>query len=73
MKQALIQRTVETLSKLPEDKIEEISDFADFILKKYDEKVLQKGMESIMGESNTFDFLKEEPISYSVKDLKKRY
>jgi hypothetical protein len=73
MKETLIKRTVQTLSKLPEDKIEEISDFADFLLKKYDEKVLQKGLETIMGESRTFDFLKEETISYSIQDLKEKY
>jgi len=33
-KETLIKRTIKTLSKLPQDKVKEISDFADFILKK---------------------------------------
>ncbi|MCB9347718.1 MAG: DUF2281 domain-containing protein [Lewinellaceae bacterium] len=42
-KEGLINRTIETLEKLPEDKIHEIADFADFILKKYEEQILQIG------------------------------
>jgi hypothetical protein len=34
-KKGLINRTIETLEKLPEDKIHEIADFADFMLGKY--------------------------------------
>lgn len=72
-KEVLIQKTLSTLSKLPGDRIEEISDFAEFILKKYEERILQKGIEAVMVESGTFDFLKEEKITYSIQDLKEKF
>jgi len=36
-KESLINKTIRTLEQLPEDKIKEVNDFADYILKKYDE------------------------------------
>jgi Protein of unknown function (DUF2281). len=44
-KEAIIQKIIEILEKLPSEKINEVSDFADFILKKYEEQLIQKGME----------------------------
>jgi len=44
VKEALINKTLQTLSKLPQEKIKEVNDFADYILKKHDEEVLQKGI-----------------------------
>ena len=40
-KEQLIHKTLETLSQLPQDKIREINDFADYILKKYEEETIQ--------------------------------
>lgn len=72
-KEALINKTVDTLSKLPQEKIEEINDFADFILKKYDEETLLKGIEKLSSESKAFDFLNQEEDLYTMNDLKERY
>ncbi len=36
-KEAIIQKTIQALTILPADKAEEISDFADFILQKYED------------------------------------
>lgn len=69
----LIKKTIKTLSRLPDEKIKEVSDFADFILKKYDEDILLKGMEKLSSDSKVFDFLKEEEQLYSVEDLKEKY
>ena len=69
-KETLIKRTIKTLSKLPQDKVKEISDFADFILKKHEEEYLQKGMKQLVFESNAFYFLQDEEDLYSVEDLK---
>ena len=33
-KQLIIERTLKVINQLPEDKAEEISDFADFVFKK---------------------------------------
>ena len=72
-KETLIKRTSSTLSKLPQDKVKEVSDFADFILKKYDEEILQKGIEKLVSNSKIYDFLKDEEDLYTVEDLKEKY
>lgn len=72
-KQGLISRTIETLEKLPEDKIHEIADFADFVLKKYEEQTLQRGIETLVSESDSFAFLHDEEDLYDERDLKEKY
>ena len=72
-RETLIQRTLTVLAKLPPDKASEIADFADYILKKYDDSILQKGIETLISDSKTFDFLKNEEDLYSLADLKERY
>lgn len=61
------------LSKLPEDRIRAVKDFADFVYKKYEEEILQKGMEQLSSESQALNFLREEEELYSEKDLKKKF
>ena len=72
-KQLIIEQTLKVFDKLPEDKVEEISDFADFILKKYEDATLLKNMEKALSDSNTFSFLKNEEEIYTVADVKKLY
>lgn len=72
-KVSIITRTVETLQQLPENKIVEVAEFAEFLLKKQEEQMLQKGIEILVSESETFDFLKEEENLYTLEDLKERY
>ena len=72
-REAIIQKTVEVLQALPDEKIEEVSDFADYILKKYDDRLLQQEMQALIEQSDTFNFVKEEQELYTVKDLKERY
>jgi len=72
-KKQLINRTLETLSQLPQDKIRQINDFADYIFKKYEEENIQKGAEQVMSNSKTFDFLKDEEDLYSSNDLKEKF
>jgi antirestriction protein len=72
-KQTIIERTVKVINQLPEDKAEEISDFADFLIKRYEEQVLIKDIQNIISESNSFDFLNNEEDLYSEKDLKEKY
>ena len=69
----LINKTVMTLSRLPLDKVKEISDFVDLICKKQEEDILQKGIEKLVSDSVTFDFLKEDEDLYSLDDLKVKY
>lgn len=72
-REILIQRTLTALAKLPQDKAIEIADFADYISKKYNDVMLQKGIEKLISDSNTFDFLINEEDLYTLADLKERY
>ena len=72
-KQAIIELTVKIINELPEDKAEEISDFANFISKRYEEQGLIKGIQNIISDGQSFDFLNKEEDLYSEKDLKEVY
>ena len=72
-KQIIIERTLKAINQLPEDKAEEISDFADFVFKRYEEHELTKGIQKLASESQTFDFLNNEDDIYSIADLKEVY
>ena len=69
-KQLIIEKTIKAINQLPNDKAEEISDFADFLFKKYEEEELAKGLQSLVSDSDTFSFLREDEEIYSFKDLK---
>jgi len=72
-KESIIKRTLSALSKLPKAQANEIADFADFILKKQDEKILQEGITNLVRSSKTFSFLESEEDIYTVADLKEKY
>jgi hypothetical protein len=69
-KQLIIEKMVKAINQLPEEKAEEISDFADFIIKRYEEQHLIQGIQQLISTGNTFDFLKDEEDLYSEADLK---
>jgi hypothetical protein len=72
-REAIIERTVQILNQLPQEKAVEISNFADFVIKKYEEQLLTENIQKIVSENETFHFLNEEESIYSVTDLKERY
>jgi hypothetical protein len=72
-KESLIKKTLSTLSKLPQEKVNEIADFTDYISKKYEEEILQKGIQRLVSESKTFAYLESEENIYTVNDLKEQY
>ncbi len=72
-KQIMIEQTLKVFNQLPEEKVEEISNFADFILKRYEESELLRGIQKISSDSKTFTFLNEEADLYTMADLKKVY
>ena len=72
-KEALIQKTLKRLSDLPKDKVNEVLDFADFIAKKYEEDILQKGIVALATDSKSYEFLDNEEDLYTVNDLKVIY
>jgi hypothetical protein len=72
-RQAIIERTIKTLNRLPEEKAKEISDFADFIAKQYEEQLLTEGITHLTSASKTFDFLNDEEDLYTEADIKEPY
>ena len=72
-KQSIIERTVEVINKLPENKAEEISDFADFVIKRYEDQRLSEELQHILSESKTFEFLHLEEDLYTEADIKEKY
>ena len=68
-KEILIKKTLQSLSKLPKEKVREVSDFADYILKKYDEEILQQGIEKIVSKTDYFVLLENEEDLYTVSDF----
>jgi hypothetical protein len=69
-KQLIIERTIKIINQLPDSKAEEISDFVDFVIKRYEEQILNDDISQALSESKAFDFLRYENDLYSVEDLK---
>jgi hypothetical protein len=44
-RQIIIERMLKAINQLPDDKAEEISDFADFVFKRYEESQLTNGIQ----------------------------
>ena len=72
-KQIIIERTVKAINQVPEDKAEEISVFADFLIKRYEEQKLIEGIQKLNDNSQALNFLNEEEDIYSEDDLKEIY
>jgi hypothetical protein len=72
-RQIIIERTLKIINQLPDDKAAEISDFADFVFKRYEEYELTKGIQKMVSQSQAFDFLNDEEDLYSLADLKEVY
>lgn len=72
-REAIIQRTVNVINQLPQEKATEISDFADFVIKKYEDQVLTDSIQKLTSESKVFAFLNDEEDLYTLTDLKERY
>ena len=72
-RQLIIERTLKAINQLPEEKAKEISDFADFVFKRYEEEELTRGIKKMTSGSKTFEFLNNEEEIYSITDLKEVY
>jgi len=72
-RQVLIQRTIDNLSKLPDQKLKEVSDFAEFLLSKLEDRLLTEGIQKLTSSSKSFRFLDDEEDLYTEADLKEKY
>ena len=69
-KQAIIDRALKDIDLLPADNAAEISDFADFVSKRYEEQLLVQGIQQLSAASDAFNFLNDEEDLYTEADLK---
>jgi len=72
-REILLQRTIESLSKLPDQKMREVFEFAEFLLDKMEEKIVVAGIQKLGFESNSYHFLESEEDIYTINDLKEVY
>ena len=72
-RQSIIEQTVGVINRLPENKAEEISDFANFVIRRYEEQRLTEELHNVISKSKTFEFLHEEEDLYSAADIKEKY
>lgn len=72
-RKTLLENTINKIRQLPDMKIKEVNDFADFLLSKIDDRIIQEGIHRIVSDSKSFNYLKEEDDLYTVDDLKERY
>jgi len=72
-KQAIIERTIDAINQLPDDKAEEIFEFADLVRKRYEERQLTNEIQNLISKGSSFDFLDTDEDLYSVADLKEVY
>ena len=72
-RETLLRQTIERLSKLPEQKLREVNDFAEFLLSRIDDQLLTQGISKMAEDSGAFKFLQSEPDLYTDEDLKERF
>ena len=72
-RELLLKKTREQLEKLPDHKLEEASDFVEFLINRIDDSLLVEGLKQITSKSTSFSFLEEEEALYKISDLKERY
>ncbi len=71
-RQILIEKVLKKIKLLPDSKLQEVDDFADFLLNRLDDRLLTEGIRNMVADSKAFEFLNEEEDLYSVNDLKER-
>lgn len=72
-RQELLDLTIDKIKKLPDVKIREINDFAEFLLSKLDDALILEGIQKLTSDAKCFEYLQDEEDLYSVSDLKEKY
>lgn len=72
-KQELIEKTIAALQKLPADKVAEISDFADFILQRNEDRQITEVIAQLSKQSKSYEFLNDDEDLYTLNDVKAHY
>ena len=72
-RQAIIEKTLKAINQLPENKAEEISDFAVFVMKRFEESRLTEAIQIMASKSDSFSFLNNDEDFYSAEDIKVKF
>jgi hypothetical protein len=72
-RQAIIEKTLKAINQLPENKAEEISDFAVFVMKRFEESRLTEAIQIMASKSDSFSFLNNDEDLYSAEDIKVKF
>ncbi len=69
-RQQVIEKTIEYLKILPENRIEEALDYIQYLYSKSEDVILTEGIKQLSRESASFDFLQDEEELYTLDDIK---
>jgi threonine synthase len=72
-RETLIKKTIDNLSKLPDQKLKEVSDFAEFLINRIENQLMTEGIQELVSTSKLYQFLEDEEELYTVEDLKERF
>ncbi len=72
-KDAIIKKTIQTLNRLPIEKVNEVHDYDDYLLAKLEDNIVNEGIRELSSTTTAFDYLNDEEDLYTVNDLKERY
>jgi hypothetical protein len=72
-RQSLIDKTIQKINLLPDSKIREINEYADFLLSRIDDHILLEGIGKLTSGSKSFEYLLDEEDLYTEEDLKVKY
>jgi hypothetical protein len=72
-KAALIQKAIDNISRLPEQQLKEINDFAEFLLSRIHNQMLSEAVSNTNLNSQSYKFLEDDTDLYTVNDLKVKY
>ena len=69
-RQQVIDKTIEYLRVLPENKVEEALDYIEYLYNKNEDAILTQEIVRLASESKSFDFLEIEEDIYTLDDIK---
>lgn len=72
-KQAILEKTIQNISRLPEWRIKEVSDFVEFLIQKVEDRELVNEIQKNTAKSKSFHFLEEEEELYNDEDLTEKF
>ena len=72
-REELIKDTIKNLRELSDSRIQEVSDYVNFLASKIDDKIISEGIKTLTSISKSYEFFQDEEELYQVSDIKERY